>query len=224
VSAEKAPEKGVNKRGEPAYGADPMAAEATELMIRAKYGDRAAFDLLVERLRGRAFRVAHGWVGSREDALELSQEAFLKTYKARIGPSRTARSFLPWFHRILRNTCFSHLRQKGLVKQSSTTAAPRPDDDAPVDWTSPTTRRVRAGRPSRTSARRRSGPPSARSRRATARSCPLRHFEELALPGDRRRARDPDRHRDVAPVPRAAAAQAGARSKRFPGEFPGEVA
>ena len=45
--------------------------------------NRDAFDRLVEALRSRAFHVAHGLVGSREDALELSQEAFLKTYRAR---------------------------------------------------------------------------------------------------------------------------------------------
>ena len=110
-----------------------MEARASAWMTRAKRGDSAAFDELTQALRTRAFQVARAWVGSREDALELSQEAFLKTYRAR-DTYREGEPFLPWFHRILRNTCFSHLRQKGLVKQSSTTAAPRPDDDAPVDW------------------------------------------------------------------------------------------
>lgn len=123
----------LNKPGEPEYGADPMATLSTELMLRTKRGDKAAFDELVEQLRGRAFRVAQGWVGSREDALELAQEAFLKTYKARES-FKEGEPFLPWFHRILRNTCFSHLRAKGVVKEKSTAELLRPEDDAPADW------------------------------------------------------------------------------------------
>lgn len=116
----------------PEYGVDPMAAISTELMIRAKHGDKDAFDELVLKLRGRAFRVAQTWVGSREDAMELAQEAFLKTYRSR-ATFDDRESFLPWFHRILRNTCFSHLRRKGVVAKTSTTRLEE-DDDAPVDW------------------------------------------------------------------------------------------
>lgn len=100
------------------YGETPMAREATQLMLAAKGGDRQAFDTLVERLRGRAFRVAHALVGSRDDAMELSQEAFLKVYKAR-DSFRAGEAFLPWFHRILRNTCFSHLRARGRLRPRS---------------------------------------------------------------------------------------------------------
>lgn len=112
------PEEGVNKAAETAYGGDPMQTEATRLMILVKHGDRDAFDRLVEALRSRAFHVAHGLVGSREDALELSQEAFLKTYRAR-GTFKEGEPFLPWFHRILRNTCYTYLRKHGKLAQRS---------------------------------------------------------------------------------------------------------
>jgi RNA polymerase sigma-70 factor (ECF subfamily) len=109
-----------------------MAILSTELMLRTKKGDARAFDELVERLRGRAFRIAHSWVGSREDALELAQEAFLKTYKAR-DTFKEGEPFLPWFHRILRNACFSHLRQKGALKARSVSAH-APDDEDAADY------------------------------------------------------------------------------------------
>lgn len=89
--------------------ADAMEVRASAWMSRAKQGDQAAFDELTRALRSRAFRLAQAWVGSRDDALELSQEAFLKTYRAR-DTYRDGEPFLPWFHRILRNTCFSFLR------------------------------------------------------------------------------------------------------------------
>jgi RNA polymerase sigma-70 factor, ECF subfamily len=103
---------------------DAMAAEATALMTRARSGDPHAFDDLTRRLRGRAFHVAHSLVGSREDALDLCQETFLKVFRAR-GSYDPAQPFLPWFHRILRNTCFSFLRKKRRVRSLS---AARPED------------------------------------------------------------------------------------------------
>ena len=114
------PENPVNSQRESEYAADLMQTEATRLMILVKNGDRSAFDQLVESLRSRAFHVAHGLVGSRDDAMELSQEAFLKTYRAR-ATFRDGEPFLPWFHRILRNTCFTYLRKHGKIKQRSLT-------------------------------------------------------------------------------------------------------
>jgi len=58
-----------------------------------------------------AYFIALGLVGNREDALELSQEAFILAYRnmKRFNPSRR---FFPWFYQILRNVCFSHLRKR----------------------------------------------------------------------------------------------------------------
>ncbi len=111
------------------YGEDAMAAEATRLMGAVKRGDAQAFDTLVERLRGRSFQIARGLVGSADDAMELSQEAFLKVYKAR-ATYRDGDPFLPWFHRILRNTCFSFLRAE---KRARSLSAPRLEGDADED-------------------------------------------------------------------------------------------
>ncbi len=113
---------------EPEYGGASMALESTRLMLAAKQGDRQAFDALVETLRGRAFHVARSLVGSREDALDLSQEAFLKVFRAR-ETFREGEPFLPWFHRILRNTCFSFLRQRGRLKKLSLSAGAEDEGD-----------------------------------------------------------------------------------------------
>ena len=126
------PEIPLNKPAEPAYAADLMQTEATRLMILVKNGDRDAFDQLVVGLRSRAFHVAHGLVGSRDDAMELSQEAFLKTYRAR-ATFREGEPFLPWFHRILRNTCFSFLREDKRGRTRSISAGRKGDDDETPD-------------------------------------------------------------------------------------------
>lgn len=107
---------------------DPMETSATQLMQAAKSGDEGAFGQLVEDVKGRAFVVASGLVGSREDAMDLCQEAFAKTWRAR-STYRDGAPFLPWFHRILRNTCFSFLRKKGRILGKSLSATQEDDPD-----------------------------------------------------------------------------------------------
>ena len=112
------------------YASRPMEIEVNQLMAATKAGDRDAFDRLVEVLRSRAFHIAHSLVGSREDAFDMAQEAFLKTYRAR-ETFRDGEPFLPWFHKILRNTCFSFLRKSRRVKKHSLTGKPEEDEG---DW------------------------------------------------------------------------------------------
>ena len=89
-------------------------------MTAVSAGDRQAFDELTDLVRGRGFRMARSWVGSSDDALELCQDALLKVFRSRetYDPSQP---FLPWFHRILRNTCFSHLRKHRRIRPTSLT-------------------------------------------------------------------------------------------------------
>ena len=121
----------LKKDGEAEYG-DSMETRATQLMLASKAGDEDAFTRLVRSVGDRAQRVAQGLVGSPEDARDICQEAFLKTWKAR-GTYRDDAPFLPWFHRILRNTCFSFLRKQGRIKKSSLNAG-ADDDGTQVDW------------------------------------------------------------------------------------------
>lgn len=124
------PENPLNTDGPQEYDPSPMECEATRLMTATKNGDAEAFDELVSQLRGRAFRIASSMVGSRDDALELSQETFLKVYRAR-DTFRDGDPFLPWFHRILRNTCFSFLRR---AKRLERTSLDKSDDDEGGTW------------------------------------------------------------------------------------------
>jgi len=100
------------------YAPQTMHCDATRLMKQAQAGDMAAFEELFRALRGRTFQVAKSLVGSREDALDLTQEAFTKLYGARASYD-PAQPFLPWFHRILRNACFSFLRRRGHIRTQS---------------------------------------------------------------------------------------------------------
>ena len=110
------------------YPLAEMKCDATRLMLAAKRGDKPAFDALVDLGRGRAYHVARALVGSNEDAMELCQEAFLKVYKARES-FRDGEPFLPWFHRIVRNTCFTFLRDKQRAKPMTDLWTGNEDED-----------------------------------------------------------------------------------------------
>jgi len=59
----------------------------------------------------RAYYAALGLVGSHDDALDLSQEAFARAFRARarIDPERP---FFPWLYQIIRRLCFNHTRDR----------------------------------------------------------------------------------------------------------------
>lgn len=76
---------------------------------------REAFEGIVKRHMKDAYFIALGLVGNREDALELSQEAFYRAYK-HFDQLNSKGKFFPWFYQILRNLCFSHLRKRRVRK------------------------------------------------------------------------------------------------------------
>lgn len=78
------------------------------LLLRCQRGDREAFAPIVARHMRRAASFALAWTGNSDDALDLSQEAFARAFRA-IGRFDLSRPFYPWFHRILRNLCLNHL-------------------------------------------------------------------------------------------------------------------
>ena len=73
-----------------------------ELIERFKAGDDRAFELLVEAYASKAYQIAYGLLGNKQDAEEVVQDAFLKAYK-KLVDFRGDSSFSTWFYRILTN-------------------------------------------------------------------------------------------------------------------------
>jgi RNA polymerase sigma-70 factor (ECF subfamily) len=97
---------------EPAEAPKPLAPEDESALIRqAQGGDSAAFEALVKAYMKRAYYVALGLVGNHEDALDCSQEAFVKAYRA-LSRFRPEAPFFPWLYRITRNHCLNHLKKE----------------------------------------------------------------------------------------------------------------
>lgn len=85
-----------------------------QLLDSAAAGDGAAFEALVERYKQEAYRIAFDFTRDREEAKDLSQEAFLRVYRNMRQFQRKS-SFHTWFYRILVNLCLDYRRRKGNV-------------------------------------------------------------------------------------------------------------
>jgi RNA polymerase sigma-70 factor, ECF subfamily len=85
--------------------------EDPDLIARTKRGKVEAYNLLVSRWEKRVFNYLLRLVSNREDAMDLSQEVFLKAYQ-NLGKLQDTARFGPWLFRIAHNEAFSHLRRR----------------------------------------------------------------------------------------------------------------
>ena len=88
------------------------------VVTAARDGDQSAFRVLVRQYQRRAYGVAYSVVGNRDDSLELAQESFVRAYRSmdRFDPTKP---FYPWLYRIVKNTCFNHLKKKNRRGETS---------------------------------------------------------------------------------------------------------
>ena len=71
-----------------------------ELVRKMQRGDMQAFDVLYERYKDDAYRVACLITGNRADGEDLTQEAFVTAARS-IGSLRDGSKFRPWLLRTL---------------------------------------------------------------------------------------------------------------------------
>lgn len=82
------------------------------LMLQVRDDVQGAFETLVERYQHRLLGVLAHLVGSVEEAEDLTQDVFLRVYRARKGYRPRAR-FSTWLFTIANNLALNHLRGKG---------------------------------------------------------------------------------------------------------------
>jgi RNA polymerase sigma factor (sigma-70 family) len=90
---------------------DPWLADG-ELVERAKRGDVAAYEQIVQRYQEPVFRVAYLVTRSPSDAQEAAQDAFVKAYDA-LGRFRPDAPLRPWLTRIAVNESHNRRRAAG---------------------------------------------------------------------------------------------------------------
>lgn len=80
---------------------------------RVQAGDVGAFDQLVLRYRERVYGVVYNMTSNREDAADLTQDAFIKAFQS-INRFQGQSSFFTWLYRIAVNSTLTHLRKHKL--------------------------------------------------------------------------------------------------------------
>ncbi|HXU09458.1 MAG TPA: sigma-70 family RNA polymerase sigma factor [Blastocatellia bacterium] len=78
---------------------------------RAKAGDMAAFEQIIEHHQRRVITTAWRMLGNSEDARDAAQEVFLRVYKYLRG-FRSDQDFAAWLYRIVINVCRDHARTR----------------------------------------------------------------------------------------------------------------
>ncbi len=96
----------------------PVEDADRELVTKARQGDVESFGKLVNRYKQKAYFVALGYVRNHEDALDLSQDSFVKAFKS-LRRFDTRYDFYPWLYRIVKNSCLNHLRRQRVENQVS---------------------------------------------------------------------------------------------------------
>jgi RNA polymerase sigma-70 factor (ECF subfamily) len=88
---------------------DPTVEMA--LVKRARDGDLAAYDQLVQRYQERIYATIYHMTSNHEDANDLSQEAFIKAFQA-LRSFKGGSSFYTWVYRIAVNKTINYLKQR----------------------------------------------------------------------------------------------------------------
>jgi RNA polymerase sigma-70 factor (ECF subfamily) len=87
------------------------AATTDALIERCLAGDQDAWAEIVRRHRRKVFNVAYRFTGRRDEAEDLTQDIFLKIFKA-LGSFDRRANFQTWIVSISRNLCIDHYRSQ----------------------------------------------------------------------------------------------------------------
>lgn len=99
-------------------------------------GDANAFEELVLKYEKTVYNLALRMVGDRDDASDMTQEAFIKAYGS-LSSFRGDSKFSVWIYRIATNVCLDFLRSKSRKQQVSLTVSDDDDEDAQLDIPDP---------------------------------------------------------------------------------------
>jgi RNA polymerase sigma-70 factor (ECF subfamily) len=101
-----------------AEASTPAAPDESQLVDRARKGDLAAYDDLVQRYQQRIYATVYHMTANHEDANDLAQEAFIKAFQA-LKSFKGGSSFYTWVYRIAVNKTINFLKQRKNRSQMS---------------------------------------------------------------------------------------------------------
>ena len=88
-----------------------LPTDERELVERFQNGEQEAFNELVIRYQGKIYNLVYKYVSNSETAKDLSQEIFIKAFRALPNFKRQS-AFYSWLYRIAVNLCIDFIRQQ----------------------------------------------------------------------------------------------------------------
>ncbi|MDB5078196.1 MAG: polymerase subunit sigma-24 [Chloroflexi bacterium] len=82
---------------------------------RARQGDQAAFAEIYQHFERPIYGLIYRLMGNSEDAFDITQDVFVKAYKA-LARTSPDLNLSAWLHRIASNTCLDVLRRRKIVR------------------------------------------------------------------------------------------------------------
>ena len=101
----------------PANPAPAHSATPDELIERCLRGDEIAWETIVRQHWRKVFNIAYKFVGRHDEAEDLTQDVFLKLFKA-LGTFDRRANFQTWLISISRNLCIDHYRSVRKERES----------------------------------------------------------------------------------------------------------
>ena len=89
----------------------PLPADDKVLVERFQNGETEVFNELVTRYQGKIYNLVYKYVPNSETAKDLSQEIFIKAFRA-LPHFKRQSAFYSWLYRIAVNLCIDFIRQQ----------------------------------------------------------------------------------------------------------------
>lgn len=103
--------------------------EERRIIAQVCAGDTNAFEALVVAYQKQVYNLALRTVGNEEDAADMTQEVFLRAYRA-LGTFRGESKFSVWLYRLTSNICIDFIRSRAKKRTVSMTWTDEDGDDA----------------------------------------------------------------------------------------------
>jgi RNA polymerase sigma-70 factor (ECF subfamily) len=107
---------------------------AAMLVRRCVAGDAAAWEEIAQRYHRRIYNICYRFVGSADDAQDLTQEVFIKMYRTLKSYDLERGAFMTWVTTITRNLLVDHFRKskQDRMTESLDTAGSEHEDGMPL--------------------------------------------------------------------------------------------
>ncbi|MFC2163698.1 RNA polymerase sigma factor [Acidobacteriota bacterium] len=90
---------------------EKRALSEREILEVVQKGNKEAYQEIVVRYMHSAYYVALAFVHNQQDAMDISQDAFIRAFR-RIKKFDTEKPFFPWFYKILKNLCIDYFKRR----------------------------------------------------------------------------------------------------------------